>query len=157
MRLNLGCGGRKLPGYVNVDLPGNGAEVECDIRKLPYEPGSCDEILALHVLEHLYRHDAIAALRDWTALLKPGGLLVMELPCLDKVLMHFAHGAPPHMTTMALYGKNPEGIDALQHKWCWRRDELIDAFRACGLVDVKEQPCQFHVPARDMRIVGTKR
>jgi SAM-dependent methyltransferase len=37
-----------------------------------------DLILARHVLEHL--HDPIAAIKEWLALLSPGGILYLEVP-----------------------------------------------------------------------------
>jgi hypothetical protein len=56
MRLNLGCGNRKLEGWVNVDR-----EAACkpdrvaDLEKLPWPwpDDSAEEVMLSHVLEHL--------------------------------------------------------------------------------------------------------
>lgn len=56
MLLNLGSGGKKLPGYVNVDSqPMESPDVVCDLSrdKWPFEDNSVDGARASHLLEHL--------------------------------------------------------------------------------------------------------
>lgn len=56
MKLNLGCGDKKLPGFVNCD-----AQASCepdrvvDLESLPwpFDDNCADEIVLSHVLEHL--------------------------------------------------------------------------------------------------------
>ncbi|HEY9850040.1 MAG TPA: hypothetical protein V6D28_11315 [Leptolyngbyaceae cyanobacterium] len=54
LRLNLGCGERKLDGYINVDKFGN-PDVKQDLETFPWpwKDNSVREILLIHVLEHL--------------------------------------------------------------------------------------------------------
>jgi predicted SAM-dependent methyltransferase len=54
LRLNLGCGQRHEPGYVNVDLYGE-PDVRHDLESFPWPwaDGSVAEIRMVHVLEHL--------------------------------------------------------------------------------------------------------
>jgi hypothetical protein len=53
LRLNLGSAKAHLPGWVNVDLIGDGADLAWDLTKpLPFHEGSVDAIFHEHVLEH---------------------------------------------------------------------------------------------------------
>jgi SAM-dependent methyltransferase len=56
MKLNLGCGHRRFPGFVNVDkYAALEPDQVWDLESVPYpfEMDSVDEVLLLHVLEHL--------------------------------------------------------------------------------------------------------
>ncbi|MEG3640251.1 class I SAM-dependent methyltransferase [Magnetococcus sp. PR-3] len=56
IKLNLGCGARKLPGYINVDLYGS-PDLRHDLETFPWPwPESCADAVSLsHVMEHLGR------------------------------------------------------------------------------------------------------
>ena len=56
MKLNMGCGHNKQPGYVNVDLsPACRPDVVCDLESVPWpwEDDSVDVVRFNHTLEHL--------------------------------------------------------------------------------------------------------
>jgi hypothetical protein len=56
MKLNMGCGHNKRPGYVNVDLfPECSPDLVCDLEVLPWPWGdnSVDAVMFNHSLEHL--------------------------------------------------------------------------------------------------------
>lgn len=56
MRLNLGCGGRKFPDWINVDkFPTCGPDQVVDLEQFPWPwpDNSVDEVRMFHVLEHL--------------------------------------------------------------------------------------------------------
>src|SRR5436190_17104632 len=58
LRLNLGCGGNKRAGYVNVDMVAAcSPDVVFDIERLPWPwpDSSVEEVLMFHVLEHVGR------------------------------------------------------------------------------------------------------
>lgn len=156
MKLHLGCGKRRFEGWLNCDL--HDSDMDMDIRRLPFENDSVDEIMAIHVCEHFYVHEILGILQDWYRVLKPGGKMVLELPCLDKVLWHFAQGSPENMTLWPLYGDpstHKDGEPAL-HKWCWSKDQMRQLLKAVGFDDVIEEVPQFHQPSRDMRWVCVK-
>lgn len=167
VKLHLGCGAKILPGFVNVDLANNWSSVQpdlvCDVTgQLPFPTDHADEVHAYHVLEHIHRWKAKECLQEWTRVLKPGGLLVLELPCFDKIVRILAHGLidggtfDPRMTIWGLYGDPQYENDAMMHKWCWRAQELADVLMEIGMVDVESLRPQTHQPARDMRLTGRK-
>lgn len=156
MRLHLGCGNKKLEGWLNCDL--HDSDMDMDIRELPFQDESADEIMAIHCVEHFYIHDILKVLKDWHRVLKTGGRMTLELPCLDKILQHFADGSPNKFTLMGLYGdpgSHRHGEPAL-HKWCWSRAEFRKLLEKAGFSSITEQEPQNHVPSRDMRFVCVK-
>jgi len=83
IKLNLGCGEHKLEGWINLD------KEQLDLNKLPYNlpDNYADEILVLHVLEHLYIpiYEAILELHR---ILKPNGKLIIKLPINSNIVAH---------------------------------------------------------------------
>lgn len=167
MRINLGSGNYTLPGYVNVDQENNWCkskpEVYADISKpLPFPDESADEICAFHVLEHFYRYEVDQILENWIRVLKPGGKLILELPCLDKILDIFRYVSeqglelPENLTLWGLYGDPKYGDPAMVHKWCYSESELTQLLELQGLI-VEVKKAQTHQPVRDMRLECTKR
>jgi ubiquinone/menaquinone biosynthesis C-methylase UbiE len=78
IRLNLGCGDWVFPGWTNVDLYDPKADLKCDVKKLPYEDNTVDQIYNCHIIEHFHFHEAFDVLREWNRVLKPGGLFEVE-------------------------------------------------------------------------------
>src|SRR5688500_2160190 len=94
LRLNLGCGDKILPGYVNVDVvearAGVKPDVICDLHDLsPFASDSADEILSVHVIEHFWRWEVADIVREWVRVLKPGGRMVVECPNLAAACTEF--------------------------------------------------------------------
>lgn len=156
MRLHLGCGRKKWDGFINCDL--RDSDLDCDIRKLPFDDEEVEEIHAIHVSEHFMLTEIKGVLTEWKRVLKIGGVLVLELPCWDKVKEHIKKDSPENMTRWALYGDpstHKDGIPAL-HKWCWSMSEMERLLKLVGFSRVEHETPKFHQPIRDMRIVSFK-
>jgi len=81
VKLNLGCGNDYLPGYINVDFYAEyPVDAKFDIRHIPHEDNSVDEIMASHVIEHFDYHESVLVLSEWRRVLRPGGKLTIETP-----------------------------------------------------------------------------
>lgn len=92
--LHLGCGGKKLPGSTGVDFcEESDADVIWDLDKTPYpfEDNSWDRVVAEHVLEHVNNY--LPAIEEIHRILKPGGVLDVEVPYFSSV---FAFSDPTH-------------------------------------------------------------
>jgi SAM-dependent methyltransferase len=121
-RLNLGCGTTSAPGWVNVDgswaawlsrhamlrrlllsarlIPDRSSYerwpdnvIVRDLRKrLPFAAESFDAIYASHVVEHLYRADALQLLIECRRILRPGGVLRVVVPDLRAIVDEYLGG-----------------------------------------------------------------
>jgi SAM-dependent methyltransferase len=170
MKLNLGCGDKILPGYVNVDVAASRAgrkpDVLCDLHRLePFEENSADEVLAVHVVEHFWRWEVVAVLREWLRVLKPGGRMVLECPNLRSACEQFladpgrfAGPGPEGQRTMWVFYGDPAWKDPLMvHRWGYTPESLAAVMREAGLAEVRQEPAQFKLrEPRDMRLVGIK-
>lgn len=85
MKLNIGCGPRKMAGYTNIDkFPVFEPDMLMDLEETPwaFAESSVDEIYASHVLEHIGATSDVffAVVREMYRVLKPGGLLRVRVP-----------------------------------------------------------------------------
>lgn len=85
-RLNWGCGASGEPGWINSDRKeGPGIDISCEIRDgLPLEDDSMDYIVSIHALPEVPYPDLVPVLQELRRVLKPGGVLRLGLPDLDK-------------------------------------------------------------------------
>lgn len=144
-RLHLGSGRHYWPGYINIDLDDN-ADVQADIRFISgYQ---AQEIVAIHLIEHLYRWQVPDILRNWRRNLAPAGKLVLECPDFDKVMQRGDHD----YVMRALYGDYRYESDLMTHRWCYTGPELVGLCKDAGFLRVELLPPHFHKPKRDMRI-----
>ncbi|MDB2690607.1 methyltransferase domain-containing protein [Planktomarina temperata] len=101
LKLNLGCAGRPIPGYVNIDLDDVEAmrerypnmEITDDIKiyqydifNLPYENETVDEIKSDAFLEHLSFKEEKMFFLEAKRVLKRGGLLKFSVPDFEAVV-----------------------------------------------------------------------
>lgn len=157
-RLHLGCGNKILRGYVNIDSHGQ-PDIRADITNLKglVKPSSVEEILAIHVFEHIFVFKAEETLKYWYSLLKPGGKLILEMPDLVKVIGFFKlENPPPSHTMLALYGGEMTGRVEDVHKWCWTYKTIEPILKSVGFSKVEEKPAMYHVPERDFRVEAVK-
>ena len=155
---NLGCGNKKWDGWINVDLHSDISDIKCDLRKLEIASDSADAVAAIHVLEHFYEWEVADLLTEWKRVLKPGGKMILELPCMDKVFayvtncVHSKEPLQPFMTMWALYGDPKHKSEAMCHKWGWFQNPLRNMLESVGMTEIKFCEPNYHFPFRDMRV-----
>jgi ubiquinone/menaquinone biosynthesis C-methylase UbiE len=170
MRLNVGCGKRILDGWVNCDIARDPEaekepEILCDAKQIPLEDECADVLQAIHLFEHFYRWQIDDVLKEWKRLLKPGGLLILELPNLVKCCQNYLEGRmrggknPDQLSRWGIYGDPRTGNPYMNHPWGYSPDELISILQEAGFRKAAERQTEFH-PAgrhhRDMRIEAVK-
>jgi ubiquinone/menaquinone biosynthesis C-methylase UbiE len=79
MKLNLGCGDKKMAGYINVDVCGE-PDMLCDLSKFPwpFENGSVEEVFSSHFMEHVIDYEKTVL--EIHRILRPGGLMHFKVP-----------------------------------------------------------------------------
>jgi len=95
-RLNWGCGHSGEPGWINSDLKdGPDIEITADIRDgLPLDSDSLDYIVSIHALPMISYPDLIPVLLELRRMLKPGGVLRLALPDLDRSIQAYLRRDP---------------------------------------------------------------
>jgi SAM-dependent methyltransferase len=110
LKLNLGCGGRRFEGFVNVDKHGD-PDVRHDLEQFPWpwEESSVDEVRLIHVLEHLGRDPEvfIGIMKELHRVCAPGAkvVIVVPHPRHDNFLGDPTHVRPVTMQVMSLFDK----------------------------------------------------
>lgn len=79
MKLNLGCGEKKIAGYINVDICGTpDMKVDLSLFPWPFDDNSADEITSAHFLEHVQDYER--TILEMHRILKPNGVLHFKVP-----------------------------------------------------------------------------
>jgi len=85
--VNLGCGSRFHPEWINIDIaPGGEGVIAHDLSKgIPLPDMSCDAVYHSHLLEHLRQPDALKFMRECYRVTKPGAILRVAVPDLERI------------------------------------------------------------------------
>lgn len=120
--LDLGSGGRSLPGVISmewVEHPDNTLRGDC--LALPFRDGSVDLILSQAVIEHV--KDPDLAFREMRRVLRPGGYLYVEIAFMQPV-----HQEPHHYFNVTPYGLRYllRDWDVLEQGTVGTADDVVD-------------------------------
>lgn len=116
--LNLGCGKRHHPAWVNLDFKSEPPEVTAhDLTKgIPFASESFDVVYHSHLLEHFPKEYAHTFLKDCCRVLKPGGIIRVVVPDLENIVRLY----------LILLEKSLKGDAEAQKRYDWITLELFD-------------------------------
>ncbi|MCP4351358.1 MAG: class I SAM-dependent methyltransferase [Desulfobacterales bacterium] len=101
IKLNIGCGGRPLPDYINVDsddletlkhrypnqdFPDNIKIYQYDIFHLPFQDESVDEVRADSLVEHLSFTEESLFFYEVRRVLRPGGIFQFSTTNFEEIV-----------------------------------------------------------------------
>lgn len=171
IRLHLGCGGMRWKDFINVDLhphddnvsdfsrTGCVADVFADIRNLQLPDCSVDEIFTSHTFEHFPRWEAVDMLHDWHRMLKPGGILLIEMPDFVRCVFWLFHPSREkrRVARLQFYGNQTDRLEYETHRYVWSAGEITKTCKAVGFSRVHvTHKTETHYPWRDMRVLAYK-
>lgn len=172
MKINFACGRQVLDGFYNVDavrseLAERDPELLFELRfeqgelveRLPLADGCADELHAMHIVEHFFRYDVDAVVAEWKRLLKPGGLLVLELPNIEAAARNLLAGMADNMTMFPLYGDPSWKSPYMCHRYGYSPITIRQLLEDHGFVKIKILPPQTHRRRanRDMRVEAIRK
>ena len=117
-KLNVGCGQQILPNYINTDIRKlEGVDVLCDVKCLPFKDNIFVKLWASDVLEHNSRIDTENILREWSRVLKRGGILTLKIPNLKTIASNYIRGLIDCVEfSRLIYGNQEDNDIANFHK-----------------------------------------
>lgn len=133
MKLDIGCGKEKRPGYVGVDFGGD-SDIQADLTKpLPFEDGVAEALYASHSLEHFTDSEAMDLLAEMYRIAKPECVLEICVPDFPQILQAFLDAPWKERWTwhlMTIFG-NQEGAGQL-HRTGYDGDKLAGMVEYAG-------------------------
>lgn len=137
LRLHIGSGNVRLPGWTNVDaqrLPG--VDVVADVtRGLDF--AGAEAVFSEHFLEHLAVDGALRFLLEVHRVLADGGWVRLTTPNLDWVwLTHYRLKGEAAERREAALAIN-RAFRGWRHQFLWNREMLAEALAACGFEEVR--------------------
>jgi hypothetical protein len=146
LRVHLGCGEERLPGFINIDCRATGAaDYVADLSAPRYfAPGSVAIFYSNAFFEHLYRNSRLPHLREVVAALQPEGICCyIGLPYFRNIAKMYLEGAAGVVgERFDLYNVyrythgDPESAPAWWleqlHKSLFDEQELIDLVSGAG-------------------------
>lgn len=149
MKVNVGCGERKMHGFINIDSREEvSPDIVCDVAKVHEVISGADLVYASHILEHFPSNAFkprcstwIDALTSWYTALNRDGVLRVCVPDFEKVCEYYTNTSDIHSIRGFLYGGQRNQFDF--HFHCWDFDSLASdlsevGFRSCKRYDWRE-------------------
>lgn len=171
IKLEFGGGGSPLPGYLNCDMVGgDNTEFVINVQEpLPFPDNWADEIIGIHILEHMPWTYVDKIFKEWTRVLSTRGLMIIEVPNMKEVFQGVLNGTWHLQFRNDNLGGNamvPIWGEVTPNQWMHHKSGytpglLLELFTISGYKDITwinndGNPISEHQLGWAMRIRGTK-
>ena len=162
MKLHVGCGTKKLEGWINIDSVANcNPDLIHDLAQpLPYEDCSADALMAHGVIEHFDKYMRYCVFGEWARVLKVGGTIDLELPDFQKLLSRFNKFDYDGFVD-TFFGENMWNGEIYighfgNHKWGYSKSSLSAFAKKFGIepVEVKTKGLNIHFIGKKVKHVS---
>jgi len=140
-RLHLGCGDKRLAGWVNADAQiGVGIDLVLNLHDLwPLQPETYEQIYSSHAVEHAYPDRLPAALAQLHRALIPGGLLTLATTSLEGIFDAYLAGYTPAQWNAYLFGDcRSTDSPLMAHRQTFTVEYLTELLQAAGFNTVRQ-------------------
>lgn len=111
IKLDLGCGQNKQPGFTGVDFYAPNVEVKLDLFKFPWfwKDGSVSEIFCSHFVEHIPQNSRWKFFEECWRILKPDATMRIFVPSWksERAYGDMTHAWPPVVAMFFFYLHKP--------------------------------------------------
>jgi len=175
IKLHLGCGPNIFDGYINVEGdyilnskggPADGVVIHNITETYPLPDNSVDEILSVHVIEHIIPTDIPAMFAEWKRILKPEGFVAVEWPDLLKMCQYICYHPDSlwsdnkkvlKQSVAGIFGNIGKYKDpAMLHKWGYSEESMIKLFEKHGFSRAEGQLPAYRKTSADSRVAAWK-
>lgn len=154
LRLHLGCGENRLPGWINIDLLEFDVEAQLDLREdWPFLNGTVSRIYSEHTLEHFeYPGEVRHFLSESMRVLKPGGVIEVGVPDTEWPLKAYGNDADQYWKLSKALWIPPETecetqLDVInyhfrlegEHKYAWDLPTLTKELNKAGFAAIEKR------------------
>lgn len=138
IKVNLGCGTFAKDDYINVDMRDlEGVDIIADVRDLPIEKGTVEELYLSHVIEHFPEVDMEKyILPYWRTLLSPGGRIRIICPDWEAMLLGYSKGEISLRNLKEITFGSQE-YNGNQHFNMFTPASLVEMMKTAGFEDIK--------------------
>lgn len=154
VRLHLGCGSKLFDDYINVDgaymIGTPGVIIHDLLDPFPISDNSVDEILSVHVIEHIMPDRVLGLFQEWHRVLKKKGFVAVEWPDILKMCKYIVDD-PSRLYSKdkrvrkrgiaGIFGNISRYQDPVMlHKWGYSEDSIAELFKEAGFSKIRYEP-----------------
>jgi len=170
VRLHLGCGPNIMQDWINVEGDLYKGQDNTFIHNIteqyPIADNTVDEILSVHVIEHIAPDLVIPMMREWLRILKPEKFVAVEWPDLLKMCQYIVDDPSriysdnrkiQKRSVAGIFGNigKHKNIEML-HKWGYSAESMCKLFLETGFRKTQIESPIFPKTEMDSRVIAYK-